>query len=217
MSEADEGNLHTISQGESTTRLAFEHGLFWKSVWDHGKNGELRRLRKDPNVLLTGDEIFLPALRRKEETCAHEKRHKFKRKGVPEKLNVRFLDLDGKPYANEPYKLIIDDRLKEGSLDGDGWLRAAIPPNARTAHVTVGKFGECASVEMNLGHLDPVSELTGVQARLRNLGCYQGPITGESSPEFELALANFREANGLDAKAGVDDEFRDKLKQVHGI
>ena len=214
--ETSEGAWHTVAQGESTTRLAYDHGLFWKTVWDHPNNDSLKHLRKNQNILNAGDRIFLPALRLKHQSGATEKRHRFKLKGVPEKLNVQFLDLQGKPFASKPYKLKIDGRATRGSLDGDGWLRVPIPPNASHAHIEVGDAGECASVDMDIGHLDPLSELTGVQARLRNLGLYDGPLDAQPSENLDHAVAEFRSQNGLQPGTEIDDTFRDKLKSIHG-
>lgn len=211
------GAFHTVSPGDSTTKLAFERGLFPDSVWNHADNSDLRSKRKDINVLMPGDEIFLPDKVAKEESCATEQRHTFKRKGVPEKLNVQFLDLYGKPLANKPYKLDLDGKRTTGNLDGDGRLDIYIPPNAEEARIEVGPNGSLASMTLNLGHLDPVSEPSGVQARLKNLGYYSGPIDGQPSESLDAAVLAFRSSNGLEAKGEIDDALRDKLKEIHGI
>jgi N-acetylmuramoyl-L-alanine amidase len=211
------GIHHTVEPGDSTTKLAFESGLFPDSVWNHAENSQLKSQRKDLNVLHPGDVLFLPEKVLKEESCATEQHHKFKRKGVPEKLNVQFLDLYGKPLANKPYKLDLDGTQSRGSLDGDGRLSIYIPPNARQGRIEVGPNGALATMDLNLGHLDPVSELSGVQARLKNLGFYNGPLDGAASEQTDAAVLAFRNANGLEAKAEINDELRNKLKQVHGI
>ena len=211
------GIHHTIEPGDSTTKLAFENGLFPGSVWNHAENSQLKSQRKDLNVLHPGDVLFLPEKVLKEESCATEQHHKFKRKGVPEKLRVQFLDLYGKPLANKPYKLDLDGNQTRGDLDGDGKLDIYIPPNARQGRIEVGPNGALATMDLNLGHLDPVSELSGVQARLKNLGFYHGALDGQASEQTDAAVLAFRNANGLEAKAEVNDELRDRLKQVHGI
>jgi N-acetylmuramoyl-L-alanine amidase len=211
------GVRHTIEPGDSTTKLSFEHGLFPDSVWNHSENSKLRSDRKDLNVLHPGDELFLPDKELKEESCATEQHHKFKRKGVPEKLHVQFLDLYGKPLANKPYKLDLDGNQTRGDLDGEGRLDIYIPPNARQGKIEVGPNGSLASMDLNLGHLDPVSELSGVQARLKNLGYYHGPLDGQASEPLDNAVLAFRGEHGLEAKSEVDDQLRNKLKEVHGV
>ena len=214
---SSEGKLHRVRQGESTTRLAYEHGLFWQTAWLHPRNAELRRLRSHHNVLCPGDEIFIPALEPKTVTAATEKRHRFVRKGVPERLNLQFLDLEGNPYANAPYLLTIDGKHTRGNLDDQGWLRVPIPPNARRGRVEVGQSGELTACDLDLGELDPITETTGVQARLKNLGFYDGAIDGEVSDEFLQAIAEFREKTGLPEVNAIDDALCEKLRETHRV
>ena len=44
MSDADdeEGKVIKIRQGDTTTALAFKHGMFWETVWDHERNAKLK-------------------------------------------------------------------------------------------------------------------------------------------------------------------------------
>jgi N-acetylmuramoyl-L-alanine amidase len=58
-----EGFVYTAGQGDSTTRIAFRNGFFWKTVWEHPENSELKSKRKDPNILLPGDTVFIPERR----------------------------------------------------------------------------------------------------------------------------------------------------------
>lgn len=215
MSDAG-GESHVVSQGESTTRLAFERGLYWKSVWQHANNADLRSKRSNPNILLEGDVIFLPDLETKQEYCATAQKHRFQRKGVPETLNLIFLDIYGKPLANKPYTITIDNTFRRGTLDSNGKLSESIPPNARSAKVKVGDKGELASTEVQLGNLDPVESLTGVQARLKNLGYFSAAIDGQPSEALDKAVVRFRRKNAMEEGKDIDDALRDKLKDLHG-
>lgn len=211
------GRFHRVLQGETTSRLAYEHGLFWQTVWHHPQNANLRKLRSHHNVLYPGDEVFIPDVEPKTVAAATEKRHRFVRKGVPERLNLQFFDLEGKPCANAPYLLTIDGKHTRGNLDAQGWLRVPIPPNARQGKIRVGRKGELAVCDLDLGELDPVTETTGVQARLKNLGFYDGPVDGEPSDELLRAVAEFREKTGLPEGNEIDDAFRRKLEEMHCV
>jgi N-acetylmuramoyl-L-alanine amidase len=213
----EEGRLHRVQQGESTTSLAYENGHFWKTIWFHPRNEELRKLRGHQNILLPGDEVFIPDIEPGEVPAQTDKRHRFVRKGVPEWLNIRFLDLDGDPYANAVYLLIIDGKHTRGNLDGQGWLRAPVPPNARQGRAEIGPSGELAACDLDLGALDPITELTGVQARLWNLGLYDGAVNGETSDELREAIHLFREKTGLPEGDEIDDDFRRKLEATHSV
>jgi hypothetical protein len=217
MCEADLGRVHVVSQGDSTTSLAYQNGLFWESVWKHAKNSELRSKRARPNVLMPGDELFIPEISNRDEDVGTEKRHRFKRKGVPEKLNVRVCDFKGRPYANKPYLLEVDGLFSRGQLDPDGFVRVWIAPGAKSGTLRVGERGELARVSLNLGHMDPVTELTGVQARLKNLGFYRGPVDGAESDNLRRAVGAFRTKHGLSDEGGIDDALRSKLVEIHKV
>jgi hypothetical protein len=207
--------VFTISDGDSTTKLAFEHGFFSKTVWDHADNSDLKSKRENMNVLMPGDQLTIPERELKEEDCATEQKHSFKRKGVPEKLIIQIKDLYGEPLANKDYMLILDGKMTRGTLDGDGTFEEWIPPNAREGVVEVGEKGALAKVVLNLGSLNPIEDLTGVKMRLKNLGYYAGPVDGEESEELKGAAVRFREANGLEPADEIDDAFKNKLKEVH--
>ena len=81
---------YAVGQGECIDSIAFEHGFFVDTIWDYSKNSELKKLRKDPNILQPGDIVIIPELKIREESCAAEKKHRFRRKGVPAKLSLVF-------------------------------------------------------------------------------------------------------------------------------
>jgi hypothetical protein len=212
--------VYIIDTGDSTTALAFEHGLFWKTVWDHAENSDLKQKRKQPNILAPGDELYIPEIKPREESCATEKRHRFRRKGVPEKLNLQILKLNGKPRANEPYRFVIDDViLREGKLDGEGKLSEFIPNNAKTGKLWLGEKYDDGPISLQLGNLDPVDTIRGVQHRLKNLGFWRGPINGEDDADLHKVVRKFRAQHKLaevpEDQSPIDDEFRDKIKELH--
>ena len=118
-----------VGEGESTSSLAKKNGFFWRTIWEHGANAELKSLRKDPNVLFADDEIFIPEKQFKDLSKPTDQMHKFKRKGEPCKLKVQLMKA-GKPRKNEKYVLNLDGKLIDGTTDGDGKTLTAAPiPN----------------------------------------------------------------------------------------
>jgi hypothetical protein len=205
---------YTVKQGDCISSIAFKYGFFPDTIWNDSKNSDLKQRRNDPNVLFPGDEVWIREKEHKEESCATEKRHRFKRKGVPEFLIVQ-LKIDDEPIANEPYVLEIDGALSEGRTDGDGKVEITIPPNANKGKITLRESGD--EYELELGCLDPITEISGVQARLRNLGFECGPIDGKLGSKTQSALREFQKHNKLDATGDLDDETRQKLKESHGF
>ena len=55
--------------------IAAEFGFLWQTLWD--LNPELKWKRKNPNVLLAGDIVTIPALRMKDESRPTGQKHVF--------------------------------------------------------------------------------------------------------------------------------------------
>lgn len=157
---------YEIGPGDCINSVAMRHGFFPDTLWNHGSNAELKEKRKDPNVLMLGDKLFIPDIKIKELDKATEKKHRFRRKGVPAKLHLRFLKPKDKPpkaeepaggsddessysepelapeapemepIASAPYRMDIDGKVTEGSTDGDGVVKVSIPPDAAKAIFT---------------------------------------------------------------------------------
>ena len=64
-----------MKEGECVGSIAFEHGFFPDTLWDHPNNAELKGKRGDPNVLLAGDVVHVPDLRPKEVAVAAGQSH----------------------------------------------------------------------------------------------------------------------------------------------
>jgi hypothetical protein len=79
----------TAAPGDCVSSIAIAHGFDWAAVWDHPQNGDLRRLRRNANILQPGDQVFVPEREPKREPGATQKRHIFSMKGVPARLRLR--------------------------------------------------------------------------------------------------------------------------------
>ena len=118
--------------GECLNVIADRFGFFPKTLWDHPKNARLKSERKDPNILLPGDRVFIPEKTPREESAATEQRQRFRRKGVPSKMKIRLQRCGtAEPYANKRYVLNLDGKLSEGTVDGEGERGAPDPPQVR--------------------------------------------------------------------------------------
>lgn len=204
---------HEVNQGDCISSIAFEYGFFPDTVWNHPNNAELKNQRKDPNVLMPGDIVFVPDRRGKEVSKPTDQVHKFKVKNTPEKLNLQLLK-EGEPRAGEEYELEIDDLKFTGTTDSQGRIQQSIPPNAKQGRLTLKKSEE--AFEIRLGHLDPHDQITGVQGRLRHLGFYFGPIDGQMSPELEHAIQEFQISKELEPDGELGSKTINALKDLYG-
>jgi len=201
-------------QGDCISSIAHENGLFWETVWNDPNNQELRNLRKDPNILLEGDQVFVPDLRRRVISRAVDQRHRFRVKSSPARLRLR-VTANKQPRANTRYTLIVDGQVFFGTTDADGRLQQFIPPNAKSAKLVLISDGVCQTQDLNLGYMDPITEVSGVRLRLINLG-YDCGSGDPASPEMRQALRDFQSDHGLPATGELNDATRSQIQQAHG-
>ncbi len=205
--------------------IGYMYGFFPDTLWDHPDNAALKELRCDPDVLFPGDVVNIPDKRAKFEAGVTERRHTFRRKGVPSKLRIEFHRLNGEPRSNEPYLLVIKTKSGplppiEGKTDEDGLLDESIPPDAVSGEVTLGENDQSSEVyKVRIGSLDPITEVSGVQGRLRNLGFSCEDEDGVFGEETRYALRSFQYQHGLkpikDDVKEIDQKTLDKLDEVY--
>lgn len=209
---------HTIRAGDSLANIAFDNGLLIETVWDHPDNAALRARRPNMNILMPGDVVVIPDRRDKEVPAATEQRHRFRLKGIPHVFRLQLFD-DDEPRANQSYKLTVRGKRGttelSGTTDADGLLTAYIPPGAIEGRLVVDEDGdEPLAVDILLGSLDPIEELSGVQKRLANLG-FDCPVDGVVSAETTAALRAFQARFGLPLTGEADGATRDKLRSMN--
>ena len=205
---------YIVRQGDCIESIARCFGFFWRTIWYHPSNSEMRNQRHNPNNLLPGDTVYIPEKREKQESGATEQKHRFLTKGVPSKLRIRLLGDDDEAIADTSYLLKIDGQLFSGETDQNGWLEHTIPPTAKRGKLTVengvGEF------ELDLGYLDPPETISGVQARLNNLGFYCGAVDGLWGPMTAAALKSFQLINSIELTSKPDKMTIAVLKKLHG-
>jgi hypothetical protein len=208
----DVGTRYTVQPGDCVESVADAHGLFWETIWNHPDNSALKRARKNPNILLPGDELFIPNIRCKEEAIPTGARHTFLRRGVPSHFELRLLQ-DDQPRVGVSFVLVTDGITQSGTTDSEGRLRIPIPPGARTGELRLDGGREVYAVQ--LGQLDPTTELSGVQHRLRNLGFDCEP-TGLLDEATRTAIAAFQNKYHLNPTGLPDDVTHHKLVDLYG-
>jgi N-acetylmuramoyl-L-alanine amidase len=213
--------------GDCISSIAYEHGFFWKTLWNHGSNAALKAKRKDQNVLMTGDIVHIPDLTVRKEPGATETTHKFMLKGVPEILKMVLLDANHKPRANLDYTIVIEGNSRRGKTDGNGRIKESIPPNAKSGKLIIPQFPaenghpmparpKKHVIILQLGNLNPLSAVSGLKARLANLGFYRGPIDENLDAAAKRAISAFQTKKGLPVTGVADNATLAAIKKVHG-
>jgi hypothetical protein len=204
---------YTIQQGDSVIRLSQLYGLNSSTIWNEPANSQLKSLRSDMNELLPGDVVVIPDKRLKKVEVRTGARHIFRRKGIPALYRLQLFDIE-MPRARQAYKLTIDEMLVlEGMTDDRGILDQYLPADAKYGSLVVGD--DEFSVEIDFGYLDPITEISGVQKRLNNLGYLCGSPDGVLDDDTHDALADFQWRFGLEDTGELDEASIAKLQEVH--
>jgi len=199
-----------VGIGESTASLAKKNGFFWRTIWEHPENAELRAKRKDPSVLYQDDDIFIPEKQIKEVSKSTDAEYTFKRKGEPCKIKLQLFKL-GNPRAGEDYIIEIEGTQIRGKTDSEGNIEHFIPGEASTGKLILR--GGKEEYSLRIGYLDPMDLPVGVQQRLNNLG-YNCPESGEWDAATKEALKKFQADTGLDATGEADAATKTKLQEL---
>lgn len=215
------GKYHTVAQGECFSSLAHEHGFeSYRVIYQHPENAELVKQRSNPNVLYPKDVVYIPDNELKEVEAATEQRHHFVLKKEKTMFRIVIKDEYEKPFADTRFELTVDRKIYEGKTDSTGKIEQEINANARSGQINFysNKGGEneiIGVVPLNFGHLDPVREASGVQARLNNLGFECGKIDGVIGDKTTTALLAFQKKHGLPETGEACSATREKLRQIH--
>ena len=215
------GKYHTVAQGECFSSLAHRYGFeSYRTIYDHAENEELKKQRLNPNILYPHDVVFVPDNELKEYDAATEQRHHFILKREKTMFRLIVKDEDEKPFADTRYELKIDETVYEGTTDGAGKIEREIKANAHSGCVTFYAKDENGNeiaglIPLDFGHLDPVLETSGVQARLNNLGFECGKTDGVCGEKTRAAILAFQSQHGLPESGGACAATREKLRQMH--
>ncbi len=204
---------HIVEQGEYLSLIAAKYGFSsYKTIWDHAENAELKKKRKNPNILYPGDKLFIPDKDEKTEQAPTGQKHKYEAKSDALKLRLVVKDADGYPVASEPCQLEIGAKEYKKTTGGDGLVEEKMEGSPDSARLAVRDF----EIPMKIGHLDPVEEISGQQARLHNLGYDPGPLDGSDEYKRQSAIEEFQCDNKLKVDGICGDKTQAKLVVVHG-
>ena len=82
--------------------------------------------------------------------------------------------------------------------------------------LTLGEGEEEEEYELRLGDIDPITSISGVQRRLKNLGFDCGAVDGKLSTQTSEALGEFQAKHELEVTGQPDQATRERLRTEHG-
>jgi hypothetical protein len=210
---------YTIQQGDHISSVAADYGLPRNRIWNDPANSELKSRRDNPNVLLPGDQVFIPDLNPPDYSRPTDATHKFVINREPLEVRMVLCDQYEKPIANAKCDLRMRGALVKVTTDSQGKFQQKLTPDIKEIQLTIHgdqtPYAEIA-LPIKIGFMDPVDALTGQQARLNNLGYAAGTVGGTDKATFESAVEEFQCDSGLTIDGICGPQTQAKLKQVHG-
>jgi len=213
---------YQVQRGDCLSSIAATYGFAdYQTIYQHPQNSEFRQKRPNPNIIYTGDMLFIPDLETQDFQCPTDQKHRFVLDRPEVLLRLCLKDDLYQPYQNVKYRLRVGSKHYQGATDGQGIVEISIPANASEGEITIFPAGDEQddngyTFALNLGDLDPVAEISGIDARLVNLGF--GPADSGDTLSDEArsdALKAFQEKFGLDVTGEVTDATKSKLQELH--
>jgi hypothetical protein len=211
---------YVVKQGDHLSSIARDNGFSdYRTVWNHANNADLRAKRDNPNVLLPGDRVFIPPLERGSVSRGTDSGHRFKVKGKTLKLRLVLEDLYEHPIANAACVLVVEGSITKLQSDRKGAVERFISPADRDGYLVILDAQtpfDGTQIGIRIGYLDPVEEIPGQQARLKNLGYFFGEVGDPDPAEYRSAVEEFQCDFGLGVDGVCGRLTQAKLKAIHG-
>ena len=217
---------HTVLQGEHLSHIAQHYGFGdWRTIYYDPLNSEFRQKRPNPDVLYPGDRLNIPEKELKFIAARTEMIHRFVMTSRNLSLRIIVRDCAGHAVSRKRYRLEIgpdtSPLVREGITADNGLIEQAIPTDSREGRLTLWEgngpgTSELFRWDIRIGFLDPVDKITGVQARLKNLGFFRGAIDGTDDATTRAAIISFQNRYGLPATGVLEAQTMNKLLEAHG-
>jgi hypothetical protein len=212
-------STYTVQEGDHISGIAKSFGLPRDKIWNDPNNAALKAQRINPNVLFPGDQLFIPDLVVSHYDRPTDVTHKFTLDEQTVKLCLVLEDIYEKPIAQAPCLLQLGSDSLKLTTDGTGKLQHEVPADLQEASLTIQAPQtpfEGTKLHIKIGWLDPVTEVTGQQARLNNLGYAAGEVGGTDDDALESAIEEFQCDHGLTVDGICGPQTQASLKKVHG-
>lgn len=215
-----------VKQGEYLQQIAQRMGFDARAVWEHERNKHLKDTNRTPSILHPGDIIYVPTIDPKFQSVSVGQANEFSTQSAGfANLTLAFLDAAGKPLASTAvaYQGLPGAQKAPTATSGDGSLNLSVPLSLTQFLITFPE--KHFAVRVWVGHMDPVSKISGLQKRLSHLG-YGGSILTrmaqhrrlERSPQSALCmqLTAFQIDHKLAVTGEPDADTVKKLLEEHG-
>lgn len=201
---------HTVVQGDTLLALASKNGLdSWEDIVNASENASIKDTLTDPGILNPGVSLFIPNKTMKQQPSAIDAKHPFNIKRPKAWLRIAVKDAAGAALANSKYELTAAGVTTSGTIAADGIIEQAVPIDTTTGKLKVWTSDTTFEEwELKIGWMNPISEDSGVQSRLANLGFDFGDDLAAAVMAFQVRI-------GLTPTGTIDDTLREKLASYY--
>lgn len=203
---------YVVRPGDYLEQIAVRARVRADDIWNDPRNAALRDQGRTPTQLHPGDVLAIPDAPPAPLVLKVGAFNGYTARVPLVKVPLALKNADG-PLKNEPFAVEGLGAPLEGVTDGAGVATFEVP--VRVREVTIFLPSRGMRFQLGIGHLDPITEPSGVYARLVNLGYARGGGT-PSALDQRRAVTDFQRAEGLTPTGEVDDATRRRLGELHG-
>ncbi|GAA67294.1 peptidoglycan-binding protein [Pseudoalteromonas sp. BSi20429] len=213
---------HTVAQGETLLRIAKQYGYQTsKALYNHPSNAEFKALRPDPNLIYPGDKITIPPKKEKFIPLRTNSINSFVVQNEKEYFRLQIIHEDGDDITGKRIVITIGSQTIDTVLPSDGLIEVELNENdSLTGQVDLylkeDQSSPSESFTAQVGHLDPIDTLSGVQARCNLLGFDCGTVDGINGSKTKAGVRDFQYEHDLEVDGIAGAKTKAKLQQVFG-
>jgi N-acetylmuramoyl-L-alanine amidase len=191
---------YTVQQGDCLSSIAKANGFDdWRTIYGDPANADFRILRPNPNVIFAGDQVVIPDKTPTIYQATTGQSYTYSLNTQKTLLRLKFDDA-----GDLNYSLQVGAVQTSGTVPAGTVLEVTIAADATqgqiltwpTTYDSAAAAGDDAITwNLLIGSLDPPDTISGIQARLKNLGYDPGGVDGIMGPNTEAAIKEFQGDN----------------------
>lgn len=206
---------HFVKQGESLASIAAQYKISdWEKIYSHEANARFKEIRQNPDCIYPGDLLYIPDTEPTIYQFSTNQKHVVKVNVAKQKLSLQLKKAIDEDLQSVKYEIQFGGQTIKGECT-DGKIEEEVPVSQGKGILKIWPDSSAPdfSIEypLALGHLNPEDEISGLQARLQNLGYYQHAIDDDFGEFSAEALRDFQIDHGLDPTGKLDQDTKDQL------
>jgi N-acetylmuramoyl-L-alanine amidase len=236
-------DTHNVRRGDSIASIALKKEIHWSTIWEAPENSELKNRRKNPFILYPGkndyeksanegDKVIIPGSNTGTTPGnPNQGVNRYVSDAILPEIRIQ-MKRNNAPIANKNYSIEVsppgDSNVyyRSSTTDQDGFISETMLPailKAKEGKLKLFDLND-ENVQINVeeyvlkfNDIDPLDTISGVQARLKNLGFYKGDITDFADEELENAVKAFQNSvNSAENGKWDDSATQQKIKDAYG-